>query len=152
MRRWQLVIDDTGSVEGIYAFMYCTKWRSGQVLPMPYWLTDWLTDRLGKIELLSSLKSIRVELLWSNIFLLGKILHIGDRLLLVVQLPDDLVQVAQVGHCVLHESRQKSGFRAMDFLFQATLAKPSCPPRACCLPYVAKGSSTLVWTQTSWAT
>ena len=26
-------------VEGIYAFMYCTKWRSGQVLPMPYSLT-----------------------------------------------------------------------------------------------------------------
>ena len=32
---WQLVIDDTGSVEGICAFIYCTKWRSGQVLPMP---------------------------------------------------------------------------------------------------------------------
>ena len=30
-----MVIDDTGSVEGIYAFIYCTKWRSGQVLPMP---------------------------------------------------------------------------------------------------------------------
>ena len=29
---------------GIYAFIYCTKWRPGQVLPMPYWLTDWLTD------------------------------------------------------------------------------------------------------------
>ena len=25
----QLVIDDTGSVEGIYAFIYYTKWRSG---------------------------------------------------------------------------------------------------------------------------
>ena len=43
MRRWQLVIDDTGSVEGIYAFIYCTKWRSGQVLPMPDSLTDSLT-------------------------------------------------------------------------------------------------------------
>ena len=32
MRRWQLVTDDTGSVEGIYAFIYCTKLRSGQVL------------------------------------------------------------------------------------------------------------------------
>ena len=31
-----MVIDDTGSVEGIYAFIYCIKWRSGQVLPMPY--------------------------------------------------------------------------------------------------------------------
>ena len=35
MRRWQLVIDNTGSVEGIYAFIYCAKWRVGQVLPMP---------------------------------------------------------------------------------------------------------------------
>ena len=35
MKRWQLVLNDTGSVEGIYAFIYCTKWRSGQVLPMP---------------------------------------------------------------------------------------------------------------------
>ena len=40
MRRWQLVIDNTGSVEGIYAFIYCAKWRSGQVLPMPHSLTD----------------------------------------------------------------------------------------------------------------
>ena len=43
MRRWQLVIDDTGSEEGIYAFIYCAKWRSGQVLPMSYGLTNWLT-------------------------------------------------------------------------------------------------------------
>ena len=35
MRRCQLVLNDTGSVEGIYAFIYCTKWRSGQVSPMP---------------------------------------------------------------------------------------------------------------------
>ena len=40
MRRWKLAIDYTGSVEGIYAFIYCTKWRSGQVLPMPHSLTD----------------------------------------------------------------------------------------------------------------
>ena len=39
-RRHQRVIDDTGSVEGIYAFIYCTKWRSGQVSPMPDRLTD----------------------------------------------------------------------------------------------------------------
>ena len=39
MRRWQLVIDDTGSVEDIHAFIYCKKWRSGQVLPMPHSLT-----------------------------------------------------------------------------------------------------------------
>ena len=31
-----MVIDDTRSVEGIYAFIYFTEWRSGQVLPMPY--------------------------------------------------------------------------------------------------------------------
>ena len=35
MRRYQLVIDDTGSVKDIHAFIYSTKWRSGQVLPMP---------------------------------------------------------------------------------------------------------------------
>ena len=40
MRRWQLVIDDTGSVEDILAFIYCKKWRFGQVLPMPHSLTD----------------------------------------------------------------------------------------------------------------
>ena len=28
-------IDDIGSVDGIYAFIYCTKWRSGHVLLMP---------------------------------------------------------------------------------------------------------------------
>ena len=42
--RWQLVLDDAGSVEGIYAFIYCTKWRFGQVLLMPYSLTYRLTD------------------------------------------------------------------------------------------------------------
>ena len=26
-----MVIDDNGSVEGIYAFIYCTKWRFGEV-------------------------------------------------------------------------------------------------------------------------
>ena len=57
MRRWQLVIDDTGSVEDILAFIYCKKWRFGQVLPMP----DSVTHR-AKIELLSSLQSIKVEL------------------------------------------------------------------------------------------
>ena len=44
MRRWQLVIDDTGSVEGIYAFIY---WRSGQVSPMPYGQT--LKDRATQL-------------------------------------------------------------------------------------------------------
>ena len=35
-----MVIDDTGSVEDIHAFIYCKKWRFGQVLPMPDRLTD----------------------------------------------------------------------------------------------------------------
>ena len=38
-----MLIDDTVSVEGIYAFIYCTKWRSGQVSPMPDSLTHSLT-------------------------------------------------------------------------------------------------------------
>ena len=38
-----MVIDDTVSVEGIYAFIYCTKWRSGQVSRMPDSLTHSLT-------------------------------------------------------------------------------------------------------------
>ena len=44
MRRWQLVIDDTGSEEGICAFIYCTKWKSGRVSRMPDRLTT-LKDR-----------------------------------------------------------------------------------------------------------
>ena len=44
MRQWQLVIDDTRSVEDILAFIYCKKWRFGQVLPMPDSLTHSLTD------------------------------------------------------------------------------------------------------------
>ena len=35
-----MVIDDTGSVEDIHAFIYCKKWRFGQVLPMPDRQTD----------------------------------------------------------------------------------------------------------------
>ena len=57
MRRCQLVIDDTGSVEGIYAFIYCTKWRSGQVLPMPHWLTDSQTLKDRATQLLTKYKS-----------------------------------------------------------------------------------------------
>ena len=38
-----MVIDDTGSVEDIHAFIYCKKWRFGQVLPMPHSLTHSLT-------------------------------------------------------------------------------------------------------------
>ena len=52
MRQWQLVIDDTGSVEGIYAFIYCRKWRSGQVSRMPYGQTlkDSATQLLVKYK------------------------------------------------------------------------------------------------------
>ena len=35
-----MVIDDTGSVEDIHAFIYCKKWRFGQVSPMPDRQTD----------------------------------------------------------------------------------------------------------------
>ena len=42
-----MVIDDMGAVEGIYAFIYCTKWRSGQVSPMPYSQT--LKDRATQL-------------------------------------------------------------------------------------------------------
>ena len=41
-------IDDTGSIEGIYAFIYCRKWRSEQVLPMPYGPTT-LKDRATQL-------------------------------------------------------------------------------------------------------
>ena len=45
-----MVIDDTGSVEDIHAFIYCKKWRSGQVLPMPDSLTDsHLKDRATQL-------------------------------------------------------------------------------------------------------
>ena len=30
-----MVIDDTGSVEDIHAFIYCKKWRFGRVSRMP---------------------------------------------------------------------------------------------------------------------
>ena len=35
-----MAIDDSGSVEGIYAFIYCTKWRFGQVSRVPDGRTD----------------------------------------------------------------------------------------------------------------
>ena len=33
--RYEMMKLCTGSVEDIHAFIYCKKWRSGQVLPMP---------------------------------------------------------------------------------------------------------------------
>ena len=52
-----MVIDDTGSVEGIYAFIYCTKWRSGQVSRMPDSLTDSQTLKDSATQLLIKYKS-----------------------------------------------------------------------------------------------
>ena len=40
------VLGDTGSVEGIHAFIYCTKWRSGQVSRNPYSLTSFDDEML----------------------------------------------------------------------------------------------------------
>ena len=48
MRRQLTVVDVTGSGEGIYAFIYLNKWRSGQVTLMHY-------SQTLKIELLSYL-------------------------------------------------------------------------------------------------
>ena len=49
------MIDDTGSVEGTYAFVYCTKWRSRQVSRVP--LTDPLTEEDRATQLLIKYKS-----------------------------------------------------------------------------------------------
>ena len=60
-----MVIDYTGSVEGIYAFIYCTKWRSGQVLPMPYSLTHSLTNlKDSATQLLIKYKSGALTTQW----------------------------------------------------------------------------------------
>ena len=52
-----MVIDDTGSVEGIYAFKYCTKWRSGQVSRMPYGRMSSQTLKDRATQLLKKYKS-----------------------------------------------------------------------------------------------
>ena len=50
MRRQQLVIDDTGSVEDIHTFIYCKKWKFGRVSRMPHSLTDsHLKDRATQL-------------------------------------------------------------------------------------------------------
>ena len=43
-----MVIDDTGSVEDIHAFIYCKKWRFGRVSRMPHSLTT-LKDRATQL-------------------------------------------------------------------------------------------------------
>ena len=57
MRRQQLVIDDTGSVDDIHAFIYCKKWRFWQVSPMPDWLTHSQTLKDSATQLLIKYKS-----------------------------------------------------------------------------------------------
>ena len=52
-----MVLDDTGSVEGMHAFIYCTKWRSGEVLPMPDSLTHSQTLKDRATQLLKKYKS-----------------------------------------------------------------------------------------------
>ena len=65
LRRWQLVLDDTLSAEGIYAFINCTKWRSVQVLPMPYSLTHSLTNlKDSATQLLIKYKSGALTTQW----------------------------------------------------------------------------------------
>ena len=59
----KLIIDVTGPVEGIFAFIYWTEWRSGQVLLMPHSLTDWQTLKERVTQLLMS---IRVKLSQRN--------------------------------------------------------------------------------------
>ena len=46
-----------GAVEGIYAFIYCTKWRSGQVSRMPYGQTNSQTLKDRATQLLKKYKS-----------------------------------------------------------------------------------------------
>ena len=62
-----MLIDDTGSVEDIHAFIYCKKWRFGQVLPMP----DRLTDSQCKdsaTQLLTKYKSGALVTQFSKVF------------------------------------------------------------------------------------
>ena len=65
MRREQLVIDDTGSVEGIYAFIYCTKWISGRVSRMPDRQTT-LKDRATQL-LIKYKSGALVTQLWGTL-------------------------------------------------------------------------------------
>ena len=54
------------SVEGIHAFIYCTKWRSGQLLLMPDWLFDSLTTlKDSATQLLIKYKSGALVTQWA---------------------------------------------------------------------------------------
>ena len=57
MRRKQLVIDDTGSVEDIHAFIYCKKWIFGRVSCMPDGRTHSQTLKDRATQLLINYKS-----------------------------------------------------------------------------------------------
>ena len=75
-----MVIDVTGSVEGIYAFIYCIKWRSGQVLPMPHSLTHSLTTLKDRAtQLLIKYKS--GALVTQYVSMIRGNLHLLDHLL-----------------------------------------------------------------------
>ena len=52
-----MVIYDAESVEGIYAFIYCTKWSFGQVSGMPDKRTDGQTLKDRATQLLMKYKS-----------------------------------------------------------------------------------------------
>ena len=64
-----MVIDDTGSVEDIHAFIYCKKWRFGRVSRMPdrqTTLKDRATQLLIKYKsgaLVTQLKKIISDML-----------------------------------------------------------------------------------------
>ena len=59
-----------GAVEGIYAFIYCTKWRSGQVSRMPYGRTHWSvcqqTLKDSATQLLTKYKSGALVTQWNG--------------------------------------------------------------------------------------
>ena len=52
-----MVIDDTGSVEDIHAFIYCKKWRFGRVSRMPDGRTHSQTLKDSATQLLIKYKS-----------------------------------------------------------------------------------------------
>ena len=62
--QYEAVIDVIGSVQGIYAFIYWTKWRFGQMLPIPDSLTHWQTLKERATQTLRR----RVELSYKAIY------------------------------------------------------------------------------------
>ena len=66
-----MVIDDTGSVEDIHAFIYCKKWRFGQVLPMP----DRQTDSQSKDSATQLLTKYKSGALVTQLFARGVVIN-----------------------------------------------------------------------------